>query len=105
MSVASVREFPGVSVDDFDRLRTELGTDPPRGLILHVAGPSPAGWRTIDIWETRADSVRYEQEQLGPAIERAGLTPAALQSELSVHHLLRGDGLGPAPAQWLGGAA
>ena len=99
MSVAFVREFPGASADDFDRLRAELGADPPRGLILHVAGPGTEGWRTIDVWETRADSVRYEQEQLGPAIERTGLAPAAPPSELSVHHLLHRADRNPAPAQ------
>jgi hypothetical protein len=90
VSVALVREFRGVSAEQFDRLRAELGDHAPRGLILHVAGPSDGGWRTIDVWETKADSRRYELDQLVPALRRSGLTRPR-PAELAVHHLLHGD--------------
>ena len=91
MAYAFVREFPGLTAEEFDRVRAEIGDDPPSGLIVHVAGPSDGGWRTIDVWETRADSERYACELLAPALARAGVRDRAEAAGLDVHHLLYGN--------------
>lgn len=91
MPYAFVREFPGLTDEEFDRLRAEIGDDAPVGLIVHVAGPNEGGWRTIDVWETRADSERYGRDLLAPALARAGLRDRAHAAGLAVHHLLYGN--------------
>lgn len=91
MAYAIVREFPHLNAEEFDRLRAEIGEEPSAGLIVHVAGPSESGWRTIDIWETKADSERYEHELLAPALGRAALDNGGRAAGVFVHHLLHGD--------------
>ena len=91
MSHAVIREFLGVTADDFDRLQAEVGDDAPEGLIVHVAGPTARGWQTIDVFETRAAFECYERDRLRPALARAGVEGEPRTSEVPVHHLLTSD--------------
>jgi hypothetical protein len=44
----------------------------PAGLIIHVAGPTDEGVRTIDIWDSEQAWLRFEAERLAPAIAALG---------------------------------
>ena len=44
----------------------------PRGLILHVAGPTDEGVRIIDVWESEQAWQRFQTERLAPAIAALG---------------------------------
>jgi hypothetical protein len=48
----------------------------PKGLILHVAGPTDEGFRTIDIWATREAWERFQQDRLACAATPRGRLPA-----------------------------
>jgi hypothetical protein len=45
---------------------------PPAGLILHVAGPTDEGVRTIGVWESEQAWERFRAERLEPAITALG---------------------------------
>lgn len=60
----------------------------PAGELLHVAGPTPSGWRIFDIWETRADFDRFVEAKLGAALTKVGVTEPQL-AEFPIHNLLR----------------
>ena len=34
--------------------RKRLADWPVKGLLAHIAGPMPGGWRVIDVWQSRA---------------------------------------------------
>lgn len=89
MACAFVRELPGITADEFDRLRAEVGDVPPPGLIVHVGGPTEHGWRTIEVWESRTEFDRYERELMEPALERFGFRLDSSLQEVVVHHFLQ----------------
>jgi hypothetical protein len=41
----------------------DIGDHMPDGLMLHVAGPTDEGFRTIEIWETREAWERWQVER------------------------------------------
>jgi hypothetical protein len=58
------------------------------GLILHVAGPTDEGVRTIDVWESEAAWQRFRAERLTPAIVALG-SALRLQPSLREFHPLQ----------------
>ncbi|SDC36192.1 hypothetical protein SAMN05660690_1110 [Geodermatophilus telluris] len=64
----AVRRFTG------GRDRMEQPADwPVGGLLVHLAGQGPQGFRIIDVWESE-DSCRRFGEQLAPVLEEVGIT-------------------------------
>jgi hypothetical protein len=67
------QDMPGVTADDYAKVLAELGgaerTAP--GLVAHVAGPVDGGFRIVDVWESRADWQRFNDDHLEPAVRRA----------------------------------
>ena len=57
-------------------------------LILHVAGPTDEGVRTIDVWESEAAWQRFRAERLTPAIAVLG-SALRLQPSLREFHPLQ----------------
>jgi len=45
---------------------------PVKGLLVHVAGETPAGFRVVDVWESE-EAFRQFGEQLGPIMAKLGL--------------------------------
>jgi hypothetical protein len=70
MTYAIVHDIPA-SWGHYEALRAALTNPAPRGLLLHVAGPTDEGLRLIDIWASSEDWQRFR-----PARE-ALLTPFA----------------------------
>jgi hypothetical protein len=61
-------ECPGVTQAQYDealqkvtggRARKTLSDWPASGLLSHVAGPTPNGWRVVDVWESEADVMKF----------------------------------------------
>ena len=69
----------------YERITDGLGTEPPKGLLVHLAVERPeGGLRYFDVWESEEDWDRFREERLHPV----------------VHPLLRqvfGDQLPPEP--------
>lgn len=92
MAFVLVQDLVGADLEEYDRLVAEIGDQAPPGLILRVAGPTDGGWRTIDVWETKADQHRFQAEALRPALERSGISwfgRWVAVDELAVHHLVQ----------------
>lgn len=91
MGYATVMEFD-VDLDTHRRIMDATGDDPIAGLIVHAAGPSEAGVRSIDVWESKEHSDRFFSDRLMPAIaglQIAGGPPVRFE-ELDAPVLLRG---------------
>ena len=41
----------------------------PEGLILHTAGETSEGWYIYDVWESRDHFLRFNEQQVGPAMQ------------------------------------
>jgi hypothetical protein len=68
---AYCNEMPGVTEEMATKVDAEVGEAPVAGLIAHVAGPTEAGWRIIDVWESEEDYKRFLVERLNPALQIA----------------------------------
>jgi hypothetical protein len=54
--------------------RVESPADwPVEGLLAHIAGEAPDGFRVVDVWESE-DAVRRFAEVLGPVLQELGVT-------------------------------
>jgi quinol monooxygenase YgiN len=73
MALALLLEFPGATQEQFDRVAEKIGSTAPAGLLYHVEGPIQGGWRVVDVWESREAVDKFFQEQLGQALQEAGI--------------------------------
>jgi hypothetical protein len=60
------------SWDQYERVTAPLMHPAPAGLILHVAGPTDEGFRTIELWESAQAWQGFQAERLAPAIAALG---------------------------------
>jgi hypothetical protein len=57
-----------------DKTRMESPSDwPVEGLLVHVAGEGPNGFRVVDVWESE-DACRRFGETLTPILQEVGVT-------------------------------
>jgi len=56
----------------YERVAAALVDPPPKGLILHVAGPTDEGFRIIGVWESQESWQRFQAEKIAPAIAALG---------------------------------
>jgi hypothetical protein len=80
MADAAIHVLPeGIGREQYDAVNEKLNAqdDPPPGLIFHAAGEGDDGrWRIIEVWESRAQYDRFNEERLTPAIaEVSGMPP------------------------------
>jgi hypothetical protein len=92
VSYAFVQDV-AASWEQYERVAASLVDPAPVGLILHVAGPTDEGFRTIDVWETEEEWERFRAEHLAPAIAALGgpSRPEPAFRELRPAHVVRGD--------------
>lgn len=86
MAVVFVQDVESGSQDVYDRIAAATGMrdDPPVGLIIHTAGPTPTGWRNVDVWESIEAMVRFRDDRLIPAIAAAvGQLPSEPRIEIT----------------------
>ena len=60
------------SWEQYERVAATTVEPAPAGLILHVAGPTEEGVRTIGVWESEQAWERFRAERLEPAIAALG---------------------------------
>ena len=71
MSYAFVQDV-AASWDQYELVAAALMEPAPAGLILHLAGPTDEGVRTIAIWESERAWEHFQAERLAPAIATLG---------------------------------
>jgi hypothetical protein len=68
MTYAFTQDLP-IDADFYRRITDGLGTEPPKGLIAHLAIERPeGGLRYLDVWESEEDWVRFADERLHPVV-------------------------------------
>jgi hypothetical protein len=68
MTYAFTQDVP-IDAAFYRRIVDGLGTDPPPGLIAHLAVErAEGGLRYIDVWESEADWDRFAEERLHPVV-------------------------------------
>ena len=82
MAVVLVHQGPDLTRERYEQVvRSMMGTDraespsdwPVQGLIVHVAGEGPNGFRVVDVWESE-EAVQRFGEQLAPYLQEVGIT-------------------------------
>lgn len=70
-AVAAARPVPYALILDlpagsehYERLSAAFANAVPEGLLLHAAGPTMEGFRTIDVWESEEAWRRFRRERL-----------------------------------------
>jgi hypothetical protein len=43
------------------------------GLVFHTAGPTPTGWRVVDVWRSREQFEKFAQRMV-PIAQKNGMT-------------------------------
>jgi hypothetical protein len=88
-------DFPGVTSQQYDQLCRKLNDGKPLTnladfhragyhIVSHVAGPTPDGWRVVDVWESEEALGRFRQ-QLIPVLEQIGI-PVVTPQVVPVHN-------------------
>jgi hypothetical protein len=71
MQWITVATPPLGSIEQFDRVHTELG-EPPAGLQARYAGTADDGeLRIVALWESKEHAERFFAERLGPTLAKA----------------------------------
>ena len=52
--------------------RKRLADWPVKGILAHIAGPMPGGWRVIDVWQSRAAFNQFGRK-LKPVLKKIGM--------------------------------
>ena len=83
MAVVLVHHGPTVTRERYDETvrgltggkdRVESPSDwPVEGLLVHVAGEGPNGFRVVDVWESEEAANKFA-EILGPVLQEVGIT-------------------------------
>jgi hypothetical protein len=87
-------KFENGTQEQYDAIhrRMQVDSNPPEGMIFHMAGPIEGGWGVIDVWESRDHFDRFFESRQQPAIgelgERTFQTPPEIK-EFPVHHFTK----------------
>lgn len=94
MSYALVQDVAS-SWEHYERVAAALMEPAPAGLILHIAGPTDEGFRSIDVWENEDAWLRFRAERLAPAIAALGgpSRPEPTIRDLRAAHVVLGQEL------------
>jgi hypothetical protein len=73
VTVLVVAEIQGMTTEQYDRLSEAMGirdeSNPPEGLISHVAGPTEDRLLVVDVWESEEAFGRFFENGMGAAQE------------------------------------
>ena len=73
MPYVHVTRTPGITLADYRRVRTEMGTEPIAGQHSHYVGETAGALHIVDVWDSKAVADRFTAERLFPAFERASI--------------------------------
>ncbi|PZR58402.1 MAG: hypothetical protein DLM50_03670 [Candidatus Meridianibacter frigidus] len=68
MAYAFTQDLPSTK-DMYLAISREVGDQPPKGMIMHLAFEIESGMRIVDVWETEADFDRFA-ERLRPILDK-----------------------------------
>jgi hypothetical protein len=99
MAYALIQEWKSAApgTDNYDAMGAKLDAvnHPPEGLIVHTAGRDSNGvWRIFDIWESREQAQRFQEERVMPIVQEMmeqgtrTMTPPSVVDIYELHDLI-----------------
>ena len=72
MAVAMHMQWPGVTQEQYDRLKDLVGweREAPQGGILHLTSFSPQCAHVVDVWESQEACQRFLEDRLMPGVQQ-----------------------------------
>ena len=95
VAIGFLFDIPGMTSEQYDEVCrnlnngqpfTSLSQWPEAGIISHVAGLTPDGWRVLDVWESEEAFQRFGQK-LVPLLRQAGVQDVEPQA-FPVHNVV-----------------
>jgi len=88
MPVMMISEVSGQSAQGYDGMLARAGDALKRapGFVMHMAHPVEAGWRIVEVWDSREDATRFFAAHVAPHL------PDDIRPKLSfqpLHSLLK----------------
>lgn len=79
MAIGVIFEMPGITQQQYEEASKKvwkggggkLADWPVKGVLAHMAGPMPNGWRIVDVWESK-EALEQFGKVLGPIMKEAG---------------------------------
>ena len=92
MAIGVIVELPGTTRAQYEMTvkkllkgrKNKLANWPTKGVLAHMAGPMPGGWRVVDVWQSEAAFKKFGKALL-PAMKEAGIA----ESEPKIFPLVR----------------
>jgi hypothetical protein len=74
MAIVVVNELEGGDQSTYDDVNPRVMPDGnlPDGCQVHIAGPSPSGWRVITVWDSEEQFNEFRNNSLVPALQESG---------------------------------
>lgn len=75
MAIGVLLDIPGGTQEQYEEINQKAfgdpkgPTEPISGLIIHTAGATSGGWRIFDVWESREQFDRFNDEYIMPAVQ------------------------------------
>ncbi len=76
-----------VTQEQYEQMNAGLSKQgAPTGILIHICGPMPGGWRIADVWESWEAFERFTAERLIPAMVAVGGPRPARQEVYATYH-------------------
>lgn len=84
--ICRIYEVPGATLDQYDQVTQQTGSEKPEGVHAHIAGEVDGGIRVIEVWDSTDAIERYMASGLGEAMQQANV-PEPKITDFEVHNL------------------
>jgi hypothetical protein len=84
--ICRIYDVPGATLDQYNQVDQQLGSETPDGAHLHIAGPTDDGFRVIEVWDSADHIDRFVESGLAQAMQDARI-PEPTITEFEVHKL------------------
>lgn len=92
MTVAIQMDFPGATLEEYDRVIEKMGFTPggpgAPDAISHWAAQTDSGLRVVDVWKTREAFEAFAQNSIGPITQEMGFPGPPEMTFFDVHSYL-----------------
>ena len=77
-------DIPDMTPEQYERLVPRLNamTKGQPGFLVHMSGPTEAGYRVIEVWESQEDQQRFATEHVVRIFQEERIPPATVQTFL-----------------------
>lgn len=84
--ICRIYDVPGATLEQYDQVNEQLGSEKPEGVHVHIAGGTESGLQVIEVWDSPEHIERYMERGLGQAMQEAEI-PEPTITEFEVHNL------------------